>query len=210
MKTQSQPFAETDSETTALLSTSKSDSESAATSTRNSDDLHTANTPHCFEMQREYFHSDHTKKQKIINGMNPKRKHIIATSLGLAIYAVQSFVALVFPVVWFGYIWIYQVIVEGTKTVLVEHDAQSLYYWIIGAVYTLMFVICMVNIGVSAGRDIWTRIYAAIFVWNFEELNSSNVHTAKQILLTMPTVATMLESEKLDKNVTMMILNYLF
>ena len=182
-------------ETTALLSPSASSVDLTAVN------VHTRNSWHCLKVQREYFQSDCRTKWQMINAMNPMRKRQIATCWGLGIYALFSLIALVYPVVWFGYVWVYLVIVEGTDAVVVEGEAQFIYYWIMSVVYTAMFVLCAMTIGVSAGKDIWTRISAAVFVWNFDTLTAADVCASKEILRTLPAVATVLGSQSLDRNV---------
>merc|ERR1712087_16153 len=102
--------------------------------------------------QYEYYKSDTTGKQQLINGMNPLRTRLIAMHFIFGIYSLLSIIVLVYPVVWFGFAWRY------LDIILVANGADYVFYWFIGVSYTTVFVCCGIAVASSMDKSTWTRI----------------------------------------------------
>ena len=156
-------------------------------------------------------------KRKMINELYSGRNRQIAAWIGITIYIVLCSVSMLYPMAWYIYIWIYRTVLSAEQSLIVEADtfsAQNLFIWIIGGFYCFLLIIGLIavinHVCTGVMRTTITKLKAVVFVWITGYFLFYQVSAAKNMLQKLPIVGIVLESETLEFNVALIVLNYLY
>ena len=162
---------------------------------------HLMNSPICWKMQWEYYRSDPSTKQRIINEIHPNPKSQIIVGIAAGFDFLFSVISLLYPIFWCSFMWY-------------EHSGRFHFIWILGSCYSVVLsmsiITCFRNLCNEPSANWFVKINTAIFLWSLPERTISEEEVTKTLLEQMPTVGVVLESESLHFNSALIVLGYLF
>ena len=157
-------------------------------------------------------------KRQMINALHPDRNREIRAWIGNVIYIVLVATTLLYPTAWYLYIWIYRNMLFAEQSPIAGNAAlsgQNLFVWIIGGIYSFILLIGMIAIFVrildGEMNGIMRKVKAVVFLGSVQKnFSFHRVDAAQDLVRKLPTVGIVLESEKLEFNAALIVLDYLF